>query len=228
MMISCMAIALSFFVMSNVFYAKDHNSKKWIALTFDDGPKRGTTDILLEELRKRDVKATFFLIGEQIEENKDIVKQMYQDGHQIGNHTFHHMNLNTLDFDTQKKELILCNHMIGECANESSLCIRPPYGEVNEAIKLWINAPIILWSVDTLDWTGKTAEEIAAHIIENAKAGDIVLMHDIYDESIKGVILAIDQMKKQGYSFVTVRQMFYNYHKPLEKGKVYRKIIVEK
>jgi len=204
-------------------YADSGQSHRWIALTFDDGPKKGTTDVLLDGLRKRDVHATFFLIGMQIEENADIIQRMVQDGHQIGNHTFHHKNLLELNDDDQKKELRLCSQAIEDSAMRQAVCVRPPYGEVNNSIKSWINAPIILWSVDTMDWTGKKASDIADYIVKTARPGDIILMHDIYKDSVQGALMAVDVLKKRGFEFVTVEQMFEENGIELENGTVYRK-----
>lgn len=196
---------------------------KLAALTFDDGPKRGTTDVLLEELRARDVRATFFLIGMQIKENKAIVDQMYEDGHQIGNHTFEHVNLADYPEDGQQCQLLLCSETLSWITGRNPDFIRPPFGEISDSLKSMVNAPIILWSVDTNDWTGKSRDEIADYIVKNIRPGDIVLMHDIYEESVYGALMAVDRLKSQGYEFVTVGELFEAYDIPLEAGKVYRK-----
>ena len=201
-----------------------NSEKKKIAITFDDGPKRGTTDMLLDGLKERNAKATFFLIGQQIEENKDLVQRMYDEGHQIGNHTFNHKNLNELNADEQKKELLLCSEAISGKIPVNHVFVRPPYGEMNSCIKSWINEPLILWSVDTMDWTGKSADEIADYIVSEAEEGDIILLHDIYENSVLGALKAIDLMQSRGYQFVTVEKLFKDYRIQLENGKVYRKI----
>ena len=203
--------------------ASQIEARHLIALTFDDGPKAGTTDVLLDGLRERGVHATFFLIGMQIENNADIIKQMAEDGHQIGNHTFGHKNLSELTDAEQKQQLVLCREEITRTIPENRVCVRPPYGAVNDRIKSWISAPIILWSVDTRDWTGKKAEQIADYVVGEVKPGDIVLMHDIYKESVEGALMAIDALKAQGYEFVTVEELFAAENVSLENGKVYRK-----
>ncbi|MCI6019745.1 MAG: polysaccharide deacetylase family protein [Clostridiales bacterium] len=197
--------------------------KKLIALTFDDGPKAGTTDVLLDGLKERDVHATFFLIGMQVEENATLIRRMAYEGHQIGNHTFHHKNLLELSDSQQKEELMLCSQVIEENSMRQTICVRPPYGEVNNAIKSWINAPIILWSVDTMDWTGKSAGDISCYIVDKVQPGDIILMHDIYEDSVEGALMAVDALIKKGYEFVTVEEMFKYHGIVLENGKVYRK-----
>ena len=198
--------------------------QKEIAITFDDGPKRGTTDVLLDGLKERNVSATFFLIGIQVSGLEDLVQRMDEEGHQIGNHTFSHVNLNTLDAYKQNEEITMCSQNIRQCVEREQVCVRPPYGEVNECLRAWIGAPLILWSVDTNDWTGKTADEIADYIVSEATAGDIILLHDIYENSVQGALMAIDRMQAQGYVFVTVEKMFADHGIILENGKVYRKI----
>ena len=198
--------------------------RKEIAITFDDGPKRGTTDELLDGLKERNVSATFFLIGMQVGGLEDLVQRMAAEGHQIGNHTFSHVNLNTLNAYKQNEEITMCSQNIRQCINRERICVRPPYGEVNECLRAWISAPLILWSVDTNDWTGKTADEIADYIVSEAKAGDIILLHDIYENSVQGALMAIDRMQAQGYVFVTVEKMFEDHGIALENGKIYRKI----
>ena len=198
--------------------------QKEIAITFDDGPKRGTTDVLLDGLKERNVSATFFLIGIQVSGLEDLVQRMDEEGHQIGNHTFSHVNLNTLDAYKQNEEITMCSQNIRQCVEREQVCVRPPYGEVNECLRAWIGAPLILWSVDTNDWTGKTADEIADYIVSEATAGDIILLHDIYENSVQGALMAIDRMQAQGYVFVTVEKMFADQGIILENGKVYRKV----
>ena len=198
--------------------------QKEIAITFDDGPKRGTTDVLLDGLKERNVSATFFLIGMQVSGLEDLVQRMAEEGHQIGNHTFSHVNLNTLDAYKQNEEITMCSQNIRQCVEREQVCVRPPYGEVNECLRAWIGAPLILWSVDTNDWTRKTADEIADYIVSEATAGDIILVHDIYENSVQGALMAIDRMQAQGYVFVTVEKMFADHGIILENGKVYRKV----
>ena len=198
--------------------------QKEIAITFDDGPKRGTTDVLLDGLKERNVSATFFLIGIQVSGLEDLVQRMDEEGHQIGNHTFSHVNLNTLDAYKQNEEITMCSQNIRQCIDREQVCVRPPYGEVNECLRAWIGAPLILWSVDTNDWTGKTADEIADYIVSEATAGDIILLHDIYENSVQGALMAIDRMQAQGYVFVTVEKMFADHGIILENGKVYRNV----
>lgn len=201
-----------------------NTAPKLIAFTFDDGPKAGKTDVLLDELKKRNVQATFFLLGLQIEQYPDIVKRMFEEGHQIGNHTFNHVQLSILDKAGVKSEMEQWEDSYFKIVGEQPYCLRPPFGAVSDAMSEEVNVPMILWSVDTEDWTGKKAQDIADYIIKEAQPGDIILMHDIYDESVKGAILAIDELSQRGYTFVTVDELFQSKNMDLVPGKVYRRV----
>lgn len=203
--------------------ARGDAAPKYIAITFDDGPKQGTTDILLDGLKERGVHATFFLIGQQIEGNEDLIRRMSEDGHLIGNHTFNHVNLAKISSTDGARELAECFGEIQPLTGQDTCLVRPPYGEVNDQLKKNIDCPIVLWSVDTRDWTGKTASDIADYIVATAQAGDIVLLHDIYKDSVQGALMAIDTMQKNGYTFVTVSELFEKSGISMESGKVYRK-----
>lgn len=196
---------------------------KYIAITFDDGPKQGTTDVLLDGLKERGVKATFFIIGQQVEGNEEIIRQMAEDGHLVGNHTFNHVNLAKLSSTDGAKELAECFGELQALTGQEDCLVRPPYGEVSDTLKKNIDCPIILWSVDTRDWTGKSAGDIADYIVATAKTGDIILLHDIYKDSVQGALMAIDTMQKNGYTFVTVTELFEKNGISMESGKVYRK-----
>ena len=152
---------------SKVLFHPDLQKKPMIALTFDDGPKAGVTDWLLDELEKRNVKVTFFLIGSQADlpENREIIRRMAEDGHQIGCHTYHHVQMTTLSENQQKQEILQWYQAVSSIIGDFSYAVRPPYGCVNNAVCRSLNVPVILWSVDTEDWTGKSAGEIADYVI---------------------------------------------------------------
>ncbi len=215
------------FETKKVLFKPDDRKTKMVALTFDDGPKAGVTDWLLEELYKRDVKATFFLIGNQVEmDNNDvIVRRMYEDGHQIGCHTYSHVQMTLLSETEQKQEILEWYDTISGVIGDFSYCIRPPYGSVNSELCACLDIPIILWSVDTRDWTGKQASDIADYIVSEAEDGDIILLHDIFEESVHGAVAAVDRLKELGYDFVTVDELLTEKGIAEEGGKVYRKAV---
>lgn len=206
-------------------FAPVTKNTKVIALTFDDGPKAGVTDWLLEELEQRNVKATFFLIGSQTEGNEAIIEKMYADGHQIGCHTYSHVQLTLLSEQEQKEEILQWYQAISSVIGDFSYCIRPPYGSVNNHVCDCLDIPVILWSVDTEDWTGKSAGAIADYIISEADDGDIILLHDIFEESVQGAVMALDELRRRGYTFVTVNELLEQKGMVIKGGSVYRRAV---
>lgn len=196
--------------------------QKLIALTFDDGPRRDTTAKLLDGLAQRGVPATFFLIGEQIVGQEDLVLRMDAEGHQIGIHTYDHVTLtglNRADFDAQVDKT---RQMLKNILGHNDFLLRPPYGLYDEGVQNKAEAPIILWSIDPEDWGDKNANREVAHIVSEAKDGAIVLMHDIYPTSVEAALRVVDELHEQGYLFVTVDQLFAARGVELQDGEVYR------
>lgn len=193
-----------------------------IALTFDDGPRRDTTTALLDGLAQRGVPATFFLVGEQIVGNEDIVRRMDAEGHQIGIHTYDHvklLGLNRADFDAQVDKT---RQMVKNILGHNDFLLRPPYGLYDAGVQAMAGCPIILWSIDPEDWGDKNTAREVAHILENARDGSIVLLHDIYPTSVEAALQVVDELHAQGYLFVTVEQLFAARGIELQAGEVYR------
>ena len=201
--------------------------KKLVALTFDDGPAYSKTETLLEEFEKRNVRATFFLLGELALKQQDIVEKMYKFGHTIGSHTYDHKNLKKLDEEQLNYEINYTNGVLSNIIGEDIKYIRPPYGAYTKEILDSTNMSFILWSVDTEDWKLRDADKVAQYMVDNISDGDIVLLHDIHQETIDGVIKGIDLLKEEGYEFVSLEELAYYRNVTLEANKVYRKIIVE-
>ena len=195
--------------------------QKLIALTFDDGPRRSTTTALLDGLAQRGVNATFFLIGEQLVNNEDVVQRMDAEGHQIGIHTFDHVKLTGLsktDFDAQVDKTRQCLLRI---LGHNDFLLRPPYGMTDQGVKKHAGCPIILWSVDPEDWRDQNTARVVQQVVSQARDGSIILMHDIFPESVDAALQIVDQLHAQGYLFVTVDQLFAARHIPLDAGKTY-------
>ena len=181
-----------------------------IALTFDDGPHPVYTKKLLDGLRKRGVKATFFLIGENIEGNEELVKQMAEDGHLIGNHTYSHIQLTSGNRETFREELVKTNAILENITGEKVSFVRPPYGSWDKSFEKELNMFPVLWNIDPLDWCSHNAECIAAKVVENAGDGDIILMHDYYDTSVTAALEVVDVLQKRGFQFVTVEEILFD------------------
>ena len=197
---------------------------KLIALTFDDGPKRSTTSALLDGLAERGAQATFFLIGAQLEGNEDLLLRMEAEGHEIGIHTYGHVQLTALsraDFDDQvERTRAILKRVLGH----NGFLLRPPYGSLDESVRQWAGAPIILWSIDPEDWKDKDTARVVEHIVSHAEDGSIILLHDIYPESVEAALEVIDRLHAQGYYFVTVSDLFAENSVTLEPGEVYRQV----
>ena len=181
--------------------------KKRVALTFDDGPKSPYTERLLDGLKERNVKATFFVIGESVRENEALIKRMAEEGHIIGNHTYSHVQLSTLDYEACIEEIENTNRAIFDACGVTPKYIRPPFGSWNENVTMAVNMTEVLWDVDPLDWKVKNAGIVTNSVIRCADDGSIILLHDIYESSVDAAIMIIDELKAQGYEFVTVEEL---------------------
>jgi peptidoglycan/xylan/chitin deacetylase (PgdA/CDA1 family) len=175
-----------------------------VALTFDDGPSTVYTKILLDGLKERGVKATFFLTGQEIQYSRKIVKRMSDEGHVIGNHTYSHIDLKKTDFNTAKKEIEKTNRCIKKITGKKPKYIRPPYGDWDDRLLKETEMSIVLWSVDPEDWKDQNATIVARRVIKNTRPGDIILLHDIFKTSVEAAFSIIDSLKSKGYEFVTI------------------------
>lgn len=180
---------------------------KCVALTFDDGPDKEYTKKLLDGLEKRNVRVTFFLMGQNIEGNEDLVERMKADGHLIGNHSFSHIQLTKAGTDTVCQAVDKTSRIIEGITGERPEYIRPPYGDWNEELDSRVGMTTVLWSVDTLDWKLRNTNRIVKRVLKDVEDGDIILMHDIFPTSVDAALEIIDTLTKQGYTFVTVDEL---------------------
>lgn len=175
-----------------------------VALTFDDGPHGTYTSELLDGLKQRGVVASFFVLGEHIEGNEELILRMKEEGHLIGNHTFSHVKLDTLSDSAACDEVKRTCEAIEAVTGEKVEYIRPPYGAYNEELECMINLNKVLWTVDPQDWNTTDTNAIVRHVVNNVKDGDIILLHDIYPSSVAAALRIVDELKARGYIFVTV------------------------
>ena len=182
---------------------------KYLALTFDDGPRRGTTDILLNGLRERGVCATFFVVGQQIEGNEDLIRRMRDEGHQIGNHTYSHTRLLTAEKETVIEEIQKTEVILQALAGDGPYWLRPPYGLIDKRGAGNIRTPMIYWSVDPEDWKLLDAEKVVFCVMQQVQDGDIILLHDFYPTSVDAALELVDRLEREGYTFVTVEELFH-------------------
>lgn len=186
---------------------KEFSNKKLIAFTFDDGPSYIGTNKLLDNLDKYNARVTFFVLGSRVENYKDTLTKAYKMGNTIGNHTYSHSNLLKLDNYSVMDEIKKTNETIKNITGSEAIYLRPPYGNINSDIKNISNMYTILWDLDTEDWKNKDKDRIADYIVSNAHDGAIVLLHDLYETSIDGALLAMERLEKEGYAFVTIDEM---------------------
>lgn len=177
-----------------------------IALTFDDGPSIYTKELSMG-LKKRGVRASFFLLGMNIEGNEEGVKQLAADGHLIGNHSFHHVQLNKLPAKKACDEIIRTNNAIYEITGAYPIFMRPPYGEWSKQLECGVEMIPVFWNVDSLDWKLQNTSGIVKYVLAQVKQGDIILMHDGYDTSVAAAFEIVDELQKQGYEFVTADEL---------------------
>lgn len=182
-------------------------SSKKVALTFDDGPDPKVTRQILETLEKHNAKATFFMLGSRVEYYPEIVKEIQEAGHELGNHTWNHADLTKLDTERIIKEINNTSAIIEKVTGEKIEAFRPPYGAVNDKVRAQSNLQIVLWDVDTLDWKHRNPQKLLQNVKEHTKDGSIVLMHDIHQSTADGLDAVLTYLENEGYQFVTVAEL---------------------
>lgn len=180
--------------------------KPMIALTFDDGPGK-YTDALLTELEKNESHATFFMLGINVVKYPDSVKRMLEIGCELGNHSYNHPNLTQLSEEEVQEQVETTNRLISDAAGRPATVLRPPYGAVNDTVASNVHMPMILWSVDTLDWKTRNADKTVEHVLSHLEDGEIILFHDIYPQTVEAVTKLIPLIKEKGYQLVTVSEL---------------------
>lgn len=180
---------------------------KYIALTFDDGPHPEYTVRLLDGLKERGVRASFFLIGQNIEGNEEIVKRMYEEGHLIGNHSQNHMQLTKENAEAACRQIEATNQKIYEVTGQTPEYIRPPFGSWSEELECMVPMTVTLWDIDPLDWKTQNKDKIVSHVLKYAEDGGIILLHDVYGTSVDAALEIVDRLSERGYNFVTVEDV---------------------
>jgi peptidoglycan/xylan/chitin deacetylase (PgdA/CDA1 family) len=182
-----------------------------VALTFDDGPHPEQTPRLLDLLGERGVRATFYVIGENARNHPEIVRRMFDEGHEIGNHTWSHRFLTTQSARSVKEELLSTDQVIEEITGTRPATLRPPYGAFTRSLAAWAHYDLcyqtVLWSVDSKDYEGLHRSEIADRVVEGAVAGSIVLMHDPLPETVAAISESLDRLIGRGIQFTTARDL---------------------
>jgi peptidoglycan/xylan/chitin deacetylase (PgdA/CDA1 family) len=206
-------------------YTQVRVDQPYIAMSFDDGPSAANTPRLLDILKQRNIKATFFLIGQNVASNPDIVRRILADGHEIGNHSWTHPQLSKLSDDRVTAEITKTQDAIKEASGFTPTILRPPYGAITARQREWIESKfglsIILWSIDPFDWKRPGASVITQRILSQVRPGAIILSHDIHKQTVDAMPATLDGLIAKGYKFVTVTQLIaMNKPKPLPTSTV--------
>ncbi len=183
---------------------------KKICLTFDDGPHPYYTEQLLDGLKERGVKATFFVTGEHALLHPDVIRRMCEEGHEIGNHTYSHMQLTNTNREAFKEELVETNEILKQITGEEIIYVRPPYGTWDKKLEKELNIIPVLWNIDPLDWCSSDAVCVAGRVISKAGENDIILMHDYYETSVTAALEIVDELLEDGFCFVTVGEILFD------------------
>ncbi len=195
--------------------------RKLIALTFDDGPQRTVTTALLDGLKERGTRVTFFPVGNRIENMEDLLLRMKDEGHQVGLHTWEHEVLLDLGDEAFYHQVETNRQRLQELLGEGQYALRPPFGKVDQGVTNRAGSPIILWTVDPRDWDDPKPGEITQRVLAEISPGDIVLLHDIYPNTVIETLDIVDALQSQGYEFVTVEELFFYKGIVLQNGNCY-------
>lgn len=206
-----MALNSNFSKNSGITFSRVMVSGNYIALTFDDGPHPQNTPRLLDMLRARNVKATFYVIGRSVDIYPQVVRRTVAEGHEIGNHSYTHRLLSKLGDEELRQEMARCRDAVGRAAGVQPRTMRPPYGGLlqrqRELVHSEYGYPTILWSCDPLDWKRPGASVVASRILGGTSAGGIVLAHDLHAQTVDAMPATLDGLLRRGFKFVTVSQL---------------------
>ncbi len=188
-----------------------HVDGPYIAMTFDDGPSAKLTPKLLDLLAAHHIKATFFVIGENVAEHPEIVARAAHEGHEIENHSWSHPNLAKMSDEGVRRELRRTEDAIKSATGARPILLRPPYGSLTTRQKRWIHDEfgydVILWDVDPYDWKRPGPAVVCNRILRETRPGSIVLSHDIHPGTIEAMPRTFDQLEAKGFKFVTVSEL---------------------
>ncbi len=192
-------------------YSNVAGAGRTVAITFDDGPSAKLTPALLDMLKQRGIKATFFVVGQNAAEYPDILKRAVAEGHEIGNHSWSHLQLNRLSESGLAAQIEKTNAAIRAAIGHDPVVMRPPYGATNAKLDRRFNEKwglkVILWDVDPLDWKYRNSARVQNAILSQARPGSIILVHDIHATSVAAMPAVLDGLLAKGYKFATVSEL---------------------
>ncbi|MEE1313446.1 MAG: polysaccharide deacetylase family protein [Lachnospiraceae bacterium] len=211
-----------------IYYADDSGevtrvvdgTKPMVAISYDDGPSK-FTDEFVELFEENDSAATFFEVGQRIDDFKEEAQAIANSHCELANHTYVHQNLTKVSVSGMKKQINKCNRKLRELGEETDpILVRPPEGAVNDTVRENLQAPILLWSIDTLDWKSRNADSVYKKATTNVKDGDIILMHSLYESTLEASKRVVPELIDQGYQLVTITDLA-EFRGGLENGVTY-------
>lgn len=208
--------------LKNALYVprKIDKSKKIIAFTFDDGPKRGNTERVINALERNDARATFFMLGQNAKLYPESVKKVLESGNEVSGHSYNHPQLTKIGAAGVRKQMKMMNQALKAACGSKAVSVRPPYGAIDQTVKNNVDGPLILWNIDTLDWKTRNTNATVQAILKNAKDGDIVLMHDIHLQTVEAVEKVLPKLKERGFEVCTVSELLEAKGVKASKGNV--------
>lgn len=195
-------------------------SRPMVALTFDDGPYAPVGNPIMDSLAQYGGKATFFVVGNRAVYYPDELKRMAAEGHEIGNHTYEHKYLNKLSPQQIQSQINRCNDAVQAVCGVRPVLVRLPGGNKNSTVLQNVHAPMIMWSIDTLDWKTRNTAKTIQTVMSRVRDGDIVLMHELYPQSGAAAVEIIRRLSEEGYQLVTVSELA-SYRGGVVPGGVY-------
>ncbi|MGC6466466.1 MAG: polysaccharide deacetylase family protein [Akkermansiaceae bacterium] len=196
---------------TTVTHSRGVANTPYVAMTFDDGPHPQNTPRLLDMLRARNIKATFYVIGGNVDRHPHIVRRIVAEGHEIGNHTYTHRKLTSLGDAELRSEMKRTQDSIVRAAGVKPRTMRPPYGALNQRQRQLVYSeftyPTIMWSVDPQDWKRPGPLVVKSRILSNTNNGAIILAHDLHAPTVDAMPGTFDGLLSRGYKFITVSQL---------------------
>lgn len=195
---------------------------KAVALTFDDGPSRENTSKILDVLKAHGAHATFFVLGNRARVDGDILRMELEAGCEIGSHSWDHPQLNKIQWSKVNSQVRRTDQIVKKLTDGYKISLlRPPYGAISNTMRKKLKKPMILWSLDTLDWKTRNAKKVFRKVKKEVKDGDIILMHDIHEETAEAIKEVVPWLQQQGYDILTVSELAARNEKKLSNGHAY-------
>lgn len=184
------------------------NSKKSISFTFDDSPNQNKTNKILSSLEDNHFHATFFVVGNKMTKNRDLLINIKNSGNEIGSHSYDHSNMNKMSNEEFVEDYNKVNDIYKSIFNEDIKYIRPPYGLIKDSHLNLVNASYIMWNMDTLDWKRRNSNYIINYVVNNVKDGDIILFHDSYNSTVEAIEELLPILYSKGFQVMSVSELF--------------------